>query len=43
MSGVHEPETYLQYLQLKASVACNRKAGFREFLYEPRLTFILVL
>lgn len=43
MSGVHEPETYLQYLQLEASVACNRKAGFREFLYEPRLTFILVL
>lgn len=43
VTDVHEPETYLQYLQLEASVACNRKAGFRDFLYEPRLTFILVL
>lgn len=35
VSDVHEPETYLQDLQLEASVVCNRKAGFREFLYEP--------
>lgn len=31
VSDVHEAETYLQDLQLEASVVCKRKADLREF------------